>query len=164
MSDNNKEKGTGIKFDGEKIRWDLLPIEPVESIIRVMMLGSKKYGDYNWQRVPESRRRYYAAALRHLTAWWQGEKIDPESGESHLAHAMCCLMFLQWHEMHKVQPDFQDKGMKEAYEDVENFHGDRNTKAKPNMFEGLKIPEPTEEQKKIVEDAVTEIKKFVRGL
>jgi len=92
------QKSTGIKFDGDKLRWDLLPVKPLESVIRVMMLGSKKYGDDNWQLVPASRRRYYSACFRHITAWWMGEKIDPESGEHHLAHAICCLMFLIWHD------------------------------------------------------------------
>jgi hypothetical protein len=28
----------------------------------------------------------------------QGEQIDPESGKHHLAHALCCLMFLYEHD------------------------------------------------------------------
>jgi hypothetical protein len=98
MSDK-KKKPTGKKFDKGKLRWDLLPTKPLESVIRVLMLGSKKYGDDNWKVVPGYKKRYYAACLRHLTVWWEGEKIDPESGESHLGHAMCCLIFLLWHEM-----------------------------------------------------------------
>jgi len=98
MSEEKKKLATGKKFDKNKIRWDLLPIKPIEATIRVLMLGSKKYGDDNWKRVPHCRRRYYAACLRHLTEWWEGEQIDKESGESHLAHAMCCLVFLMWHE------------------------------------------------------------------
>ena len=106
MADENGDdpttasKSTGIKFDGDKLRWDLLPVEPTEDVIRVLMLGSHKYGDDNWKLVPASRRRYYAASLRHLTAWWLGEKVDPESGVHHLAHAMCCLLFLIWHDDH----------------------------------------------------------------
>lgn len=98
----NRENG-GIKFDGEKLRWDLLPIEPIEAIIRVMMLGSDKYNDDNWKYVPGCKRRYYAAAMRHLTAWWKGETLDPESGISHLTHATCCLLFLAWHEKHQTK-------------------------------------------------------------
>lgn len=133
MINNNGEgkKGTGIKFDQEKLRWDLLPIEPVEKVIKVLMLGSKKYGDYNWQKVPEAKRRYYAAAQRHLTAWWKGEKNDPESGITHLAHAATCLIFLMWHEKVQIQDEFKDNEnqqqevsghIKEALEDSDNFH------------------------------------------
>ena len=40
--------------------------------------------------------RYYDAMQRHIDAWWQGEQKDPETGEHHLAHAICCGMFLWW--------------------------------------------------------------------
>lgn len=55
--------------------------------------GAAKYGENNWQKV-EPRSRYIAAALRHLNAHQQGERNDPETGLSHLAHATCCLLFL----------------------------------------------------------------------
>lgn len=66
----------------------------VKTIISVLMHGAKKYEDENWRRVPDGRRRYYEAALRHIVAWWEGEKNDPESGLPHLAHAVCCLIFI----------------------------------------------------------------------
>ncbi len=90
----------GRKDDGTadglpvKDRWDLLPLGAVRAIIRVLMHGSAKYGDNNWRAVTDHRRRYYAAALRHLTAWHEGERDDVESGMSHLAHAGCCVLFL----------------------------------------------------------------------
>mgnify|MGYP007111985039 FL=1 len=34
----------------------------------------------------------------HFTAWQSGELVDPETGESHLDHAICCLLFLRWHD------------------------------------------------------------------
>ena len=87
---------TGRKDDKAKPRWDLLPVGPVREVVDVLTLGAEKYADNNWQIVPNSRCRYYAAALRHLTAWWEGERHDPETGKSHLAHAACCLLFLLW--------------------------------------------------------------------
>jgi hypothetical protein len=36
---------------------------------------------------------------RHLWAWKEGEQNDPESGKNHLAHALCCLMFLYEHDI-----------------------------------------------------------------
>ena len=44
-------------------------------------------------------RRYFDALQRHVWSWKQGEQIDPESGIHHLAHAMCCLMFLYEHDI-----------------------------------------------------------------
>ena len=36
------------------------------------------------------------AALRHIAAYLCGEKEDKESGEMHLAHAACDLLFAIW--------------------------------------------------------------------
>jgi hypothetical protein len=65
----------------------------VASVVNVMTVGAKKYGADNWRNLEDGRRRYYAASLRHLTAWWEGEACDAESGLPHLAHAACCLLF-----------------------------------------------------------------------
>jgi hypothetical protein len=86
----------GKKFDQDKSRWDLLPFGALEQVAQVITYGAKKYEPENWKKVPESRGRYFAASLRHLTAWFRGEKLDPESGLPHLAHAACCLLFLMW--------------------------------------------------------------------
>jgi hypothetical protein len=84
----------GVKFDKEKLRYDLLPFEAIDQIVDVLGYGSRKYADNNWKIVPDARRRYIAAALRHISAYQRGEMIDPESGLQHLAHAACSLVFL----------------------------------------------------------------------
>ena len=84
----------GQKHDAQKDRWDLLPTAAVRQIVKVLTFGATKYGDQNWEFVAEARRRYYAATMRHLTAWWEGEENDMETGLSHLAHAGCCILFL----------------------------------------------------------------------
>lgn len=86
----------GVKYDSEKPRWSLLPWEQVKQIVNVLTFGAKKYADDNWQKVPQSRDRYFSALMRHITSWKSGERIDSESGLSHLAHAGCCLLFLMW--------------------------------------------------------------------
>ncbi len=86
----------GIKHDAGKRRWSLVPYGVMNDVIDVLEYGSKKYSDNNWQRVDDSRTRYYDAAMRHLHTWWEGEVEDPETSKSHLAHAICCLMFLHW--------------------------------------------------------------------
>lgn len=85
----------GVKFDSEKPRWDLLPINVTEEVVKVLTYGAKKYSPDNWKKVADLDNRYYAAAMRHLCAYRQGEETDPESGFSHLAHAICCLMFMR---------------------------------------------------------------------
>lgn len=86
----------GVKHDGGKARWSLLPMGPLKDVVDVLEYGAAKYDVDNWKRVPEARTRYFDAAMRHLLAWWGGETHDPESGLPHLAHAVCCVLFLLW--------------------------------------------------------------------
>lgn len=92
----------GRKDDSAKIRYSLLPVGTVNQVVQVLEFGSKKYADNNWQKVPSARTRYYDAAMRHIDAWWNGELLDLDKGDQkgshlpHLAHAICCLMFLMW--------------------------------------------------------------------
>lgn len=89
----------GIKFDGGKLEFGLLPPLALEEVVKVLTFGAQKYSRNNWQKVSGSKRRYFDAMERHIWAWRKGEQIDPESGINHLAHAMCCLMFLFEHDI-----------------------------------------------------------------
>lgn len=86
----------GSKYDVGKRRFSLLPLESVNEVVDVLEIGAQKYAVDNWKHVPEARQRYYDAALRHIFAWFNGEKLDPETGKHHLAHGICCLTFLLW--------------------------------------------------------------------
>lgn len=86
----------GRKFDSGKRRLSLIPIPCINAILDVLEFGAKKYEVDNWQQVPQAETRYFDAAIRHLFAWREGEKIDPDSGCHHLAHAACCVIFLLW--------------------------------------------------------------------
>lgn len=74
-----------------------MPLDATTAVVRVLTKGAAKYADDNWRKVPNARRRYLAAAWRHIVAWASGEKNDPDDGLPHLAHAICCLMFLMEH-------------------------------------------------------------------
>lgn len=62
-------------------------------VAKVMTFGAKKYNAHNW-RGGFKYSRLIAAILRHVFAYNSGEKLDPETGLSHLAHAACGIMFL----------------------------------------------------------------------
>lgn len=94
----------GVKFDSDKPRMELLDTYALEQIALVMSFGAKKYAAHNW-RGGLAWSRLIGAALRHILAFMKGEDKDPESGLSHIAHAGCCIMFLLWHEKHKVEKD-----------------------------------------------------------
>lgn len=89
-----REQRRGVKHDRDKRRWDLLPWNAAGLVVDVLAHGARKYSDDNWRRVPDARRRYFAAALRHIVAWYAGEYLDDESRLPHLAHAACCVLFL----------------------------------------------------------------------
>lgn len=98
----------GIKHDSAKPRMDLVPFEVVEEVAKVLGFGALKYGDWQWFS-GFAYGRLYGAAMRHLTAFQQGQDLDEESGLSHVAHAICNLMFLQAQLIHKVGTDDRKK-------------------------------------------------------
>lgn len=61
-------------------------------------------GERNWEQ-GMSWGRVFAALMRHMWAWWRGEDKDPETGESHLWHAGCCIAFLIAYEARGVGTD-----------------------------------------------------------
>ena len=88
----------GIKADTGKARWDAVPFDALASVVAALTHGAAKYderpGSENWARLEGGEHRYFAACMRHLTAWRLGERTDAESGLPHLAHAGACLLFL----------------------------------------------------------------------
>lgn len=84
-----------LKFDLGKRRWRLLPLDIVNDVVDVLDLGAIKYGIDNWKKC-EDWDRYFDALMRHIIAWRQGEKLDTETNKHHLAHAICCAIFLMW--------------------------------------------------------------------
>lgn len=100
---DKQEVHAGRKHDSNKPRYSLLPSGTVNQVIQVLEYGaSDKYEVDNWQKIPDARRRFYDAAMRHIDAWWNGEINDLDkdgvkgSQLPHLAHAICCLLFLLW--------------------------------------------------------------------
>lgn len=91
---DNLDLNAGIKYDKDKPDWSLVNFKSLEGFVKVLGFGAKKYSRDNWKKVADGEHRYFAALLRHLSAWQNGEKKDPESGLSHLYHAMCNLYFL----------------------------------------------------------------------
>lgn len=89
----NSPKLSGIKHDSEKPDMSLLSSIALTEVAKVMTFGKKKYTAHNW-RGGFIWSRPLAAAARHLYAYIGGEDLDPETGLSHLAHAICCLMFV----------------------------------------------------------------------
>lgn len=90
----NRNAVVGRKDDAGKDRWDLVPFEAMVPVVKALTGGAVERPDDNWRYVENGRARYYAASLRHMTKWWLGERLDPDTGLHHLAHAVCSLLFL----------------------------------------------------------------------
>jgi hypothetical protein len=84
----------GRKDDAGKPRFTLIPRRALGCVLSVLEHGATKYGAGNWRNVEGWKDRYTDALMRHLLAWRSGERFDEESGEHHLAHAACCVLFL----------------------------------------------------------------------
>jgi hypothetical protein len=82
-----------VKYDNDKIRYDLLPPEGVEAVAVILTGGAVKYTARNWEQGMDWSRPF-GACLRHLFAWWRGEDRDPDTGKSHLWHAATNIFFL----------------------------------------------------------------------
>lgn len=90
----------GRKFDGEKLRYDLIPPECEELLAAVLTYGAIKYDANNWQNLKDYEDRYYAALRRHENLRRMGETYDHESGLPHSAHMFTNAMFILWQDLH----------------------------------------------------------------
>jgi hypothetical protein len=83
----------GKKYDADKTCMDLLCPFAIEELAKVLTFGQQKYSAWNWCKGIKTS-RLVAAVLRHIFAYMRGEDRDPETGLHHIAHAMCCCMFI----------------------------------------------------------------------
>ena len=97
---------TGIKYDSAKPKMNLLPPKAIVEVAKVLTFGAEKYDAANWRKLDALQNRYTAGALRHIFAHMDGEQLDPETGLSHMAHALCCLLF-------KLEIELEDGESKE---------------------------------------------------
>lgn len=109
----SKDKQIGLKFDEDKVRYELLPPELIEATSNVLTFGAKKYADRNWE-LGMNWSRPFGALMRHMWAWWNPfvSDNDPETGYSHLHHAACCLAFLISYEARGTGNDDRPKDVK----------------------------------------------------
>lgn len=82
-----------IKDNRSKTRLDLIPSTPLELAGQVLAHGAEKYKPNNW-RYGLPWGDTFASMQRHLWAWQRREDKDKDTGISHLAHALCQLLFL----------------------------------------------------------------------
>lgn len=89
--DTNPKDAVGIK----KVPFSTVPSEVTAEVGLALLEGALKYGRHNYRSVGVRASVYYDAALRHLTAFWEGQDTDPDSGLSHIVKCLACLYVLR---------------------------------------------------------------------
>ena len=83
-----------LKNDNDKPLWSLLPMKPVEEVVKVFTYGAKKYAPNNWKHEKDPWNKDMSAALRHIAEYQDGNKYDDETRLNHLAHAVADLLIV----------------------------------------------------------------------
>jgi hypothetical protein len=95
---------SGKKYDQGKPQMSLISSTALVELAKVMSYGSGKYQPHNWRKGFKWS-RIMDAAMRHLIAYNGGERVDSETGITHLAHAMANLMMLIEFEKNNIGED-----------------------------------------------------------
>lgn len=77
-----------------KVSLTKLPAVAVAHGAHAMMDGAEKYGPYNWRDKHVLAGIYCDAAMRHIQAWFEGERDAQDSHVHHLGHAIACCAIL----------------------------------------------------------------------
>jgi hypothetical protein len=72
-----------------------VPANVLAEIGVAMLEGTCKYGRHNYRAAGVRASVYYDGVMRHLTAWWEGQDIDPDSGMNHITKAIASLVVLR---------------------------------------------------------------------
>ena len=104
----NVDPKTGGSKNSKPEEVDLVDPEFIRAVARVLHIGKLKYEARNWERGYRWGLSY-AAAQRHMLAFWSGEDTDPDSGLPHIAHAATHMMFLLLFSTHEQYADHDDR-------------------------------------------------------
>jgi len=87
----NPKDAVGIK----KAPFSVLPQNVLAEVGLALLEGARKYGRHNYRVAGVRASVYFDAAVRHLSLWWEGQDIDPDSGLHHVVKAMACLVVIR---------------------------------------------------------------------
>lgn len=92
VKDTNPKDSVGIR------KWRqfcTIPFTVMWEIGVAMLEGARKYGRHNYRVAGVRAHVYIDAAVGHISQWWEGEDIDPDSGVSHITKAIASLVVLR---------------------------------------------------------------------
>jgi hypothetical protein len=111
---SNPKDMVGIK----KVPFSVISAAVTAEVGVGMLEGGCKYGRHNYRAVGVRASVYYDATMRHLTAWWEGEDIDCDSGMSHVTKAICSLFVLRDAMINDMWEDDRAPSCPEFYNDL----------------------------------------------
>lgn len=87
----NPKDAIGIR----KLAFSVLPWRVLCWVALAMLEGACKYGRHNYRASGVRASVYFDAVVaRHMTDWWEGVDIDPDSGLHHIVKAIAGLMVM----------------------------------------------------------------------
>ena len=97
----------GKRLDDGKNKLDLLPVDAIWEIGKVLTMGESKYGRGNWEK-GTLWSKCYGPLLRHSLKFWAGEDLDEESKLLHTAHIATNALFLLSYQLRNMS-QFDDR-------------------------------------------------------
>jgi len=106
--EDNKEKA--LRFNTDKLRYDLIPPSTLHGLAQVLTYGDNKYkskgGERNWEK-GLSWESVGASLFRHFELWRSGEDFDSESGLLHIDHVLTNAAFIK--EYYSTHPELDNR-------------------------------------------------------
>ena len=109
--ESNPKDSVGVK----KVPFSTIPSEVMAEVGLAMMEGARKYGRHNFRIAGVRSSVYYDALFRHMTAWWEGEDIDPDSGLNHVIKAISTLVVLRDAMVNEMLTDDRPPKLKDGW-------------------------------------------------
>lgn len=91
------EKNNGSQSSIGGRRFDLIPPSVLLDVAKVLGDGAEKYGEHNWKKIGSKDHKNHA--LNHIYLSLLGD-----TSEQHLIHAICRLIFAEWHDTMQFEP------------------------------------------------------------
>jgi len=82
-----------------------MPANVTREVSVGLMEGAMKYGKHNYRESGVRAHVYVDAAIGHISDYWEGEDIDPDSGLHHITKAIACLYVLRDAQMRDMCTD-----------------------------------------------------------
>ncbi len=116
-----------------RVPFSTVPARPLAEVGLAMLEGARKYGRHNYRVAGVRASVYYDAAMRHLTAWWEGQDIDPDSGLPHIIKAVAGLLVVRDSELQGNWIDDRPPAVTDpSWQDALNRHAKRVIAKYPN--------------------------------